>query len=82
MAVTVDDQIEALVSKLNDVSAAWGDSFPATSTGYRRLQKLISDYGRSRVVTVMQYALEARISPQGPSAMPLMIALCRGTEKA
>ena len=77
-----DDQIEALVSKLNDVSAAWGDTFPATPTGYRRLQKLVSDHGRVAVVDVMQYALEARISPQGASAMPLMVALCKGRSGA
>ena len=80
--MTVDDQIEALVSKLNDVSAAWGDTFPPTPTGYRRLQKLVSDHGRGNVVAVMQYALEARISPQGRSAMPLMVALCQNREGA
>lgn len=77
-----DDLMEALVDKLNDVSNAWGDTFPANPTGYRRLQKLISDHGRAKVVGALQYALDNRISPQGPNAMPLMVALCKGREGA
>lgn len=82
MAVTVDDQIEGLVDKLNDVSHAWGDTFPADPSGYRRLQRLIRDHGRGNVVACLQYALDAKISPQGSSAMPLLVTLCKNREGA
>ena len=79
-AVGPNDLTDALIDKLGAVSEAWTETFPPTSQGYSRLQTAINRYGYPTVRSALQYALEERITPNGPNAMPLLIGLCKARE--
>jgi hypothetical protein len=77
----MDDLMDALLGKLEKVSLVWSDTFAADPAidvgGDKRLRRLTNEYGYDRVRECFEYAAENKLAPQGPSAMPLTVALLK-----
>lgn len=75
------DLTDAQLGKLEQVSMVWSDTFAAHPSidrkGFSNLRFVEKKYGVAKVRDVFDYCIDKRISPQGDSAIPLVIALCK-----
>ena len=75
------DLTEAQLSKLDLISLVWGATFASHPSidrkGYANLRMVEKRYGKARVRDVFDFCIDKRITPQGDSAIPLVIALCK-----
>lgn len=75
------DLTDAQLAKLEQVSLVWSQTFAAhpsiDPTGYAALRFVEKKYGKAKVREVFDYCIDKHISPQGDSAIPLVIALCK-----
>lgn len=75
------DLIDAQLSKLGDVSLVWTETFAwhpsVDKKRYANLRFVEKKYGRAKIREVFDYCIDKHIAPQGDSAIPLVIALCK-----
>lgn len=75
------DLTDAQLSKLEQVSLVWSETFAASPAygrkKYAALRSIEKRYGKAKVREVFDYCIERQIAPQGDSAIPLVVALCK-----
>ena len=75
------DLTDAQLSKLEQVSLVWSETFAAhpsiNKKAYANLRWAEKRYGKAKVRDVFDYCIERRIVPQGKTAIPLVVSLCK-----